>query len=81
MGINHEKNLSQALLKLQEALDEIVQNTYQLGVREGFQLGLAGRLKKDDSLNDDFVTESKNELDSNKSISLLEAEKILRDYQ
>ena len=42
MNMNYEKNLSDALLKLQESLNEIVTNTYLLGVNDGYKLGLKG---------------------------------------
>ena len=42
MNMNYEKNLSDALLKLQESLNDIVTNTYLLGVNDGYKLGLKG---------------------------------------
>ena len=80
MNMNYEKNLSDALLKLQESLNEIVTNTYLLGVNDGYKLGLKGTLEDGTKPSEDFIAKAASELDTEKSSILLEAEKILREY-
>ncbi|HEY94623.1 MAG TPA: hypothetical protein G4O15_06750 [Dehalococcoidia bacterium] len=80
MNMNYEKNLSDALLKLQESLNEIVTNTYLLGVNDGYKLGLKGTWEDGNKPGDDIITKPISELDIQKSTALLEAEKILREY-
>ena len=80
MNMNYEKNLSDALLKLQESLNEIVTNTYLLGVNDGYKLGLKGTLEDGTKSSEDLIAKAASELDTEKSSILLEAEKILRDY-
>ena len=80
MNMNYEKNLSDALLKLQESLNAIVTNTYLLGVNDGYKLGLKGTLEDRTKPSEDFIAKAASELDTEKSSILLEAEKILREY-
>ena len=80
MNMNYEKNLSDALLKLQESLNEIVTNTYLLGVNDGYKLGLKGSWEDGTKPGEDLIAKAASELDTEKSGILLEAEKILREY-
>lgn len=80
MNMNYEKNLSDALLKLQESLNEIVTNTYLLGVNDGYKLGLKGTWEDGTKPGEDILKKATSELDSQKSSALTEAEKILREY-
>ena len=80
MNMNYEQNLSEALLKLQESLNEIVTNTYLLGVNDGYKLGLKGTWEDGKKPSDDIIAKPISELDSQKSSALSEAEKILREY-
>ena len=83
MNMNFEKNLNDALLKLQESLNEIVTNTYMLGVNDGYKLGLKGTWEDGTKPSSDIITNSlssMSELDTQKSSALLEAEKILREH-
>jgi hypothetical protein len=82
MNMDFEKNLSDALLKLQESLNEIVTNTYMLGVKDGYKLGLKGTWEDGTKPSSDIITNSiaMSELDPQKSSVLLEAEKILREH-
>ena len=80
MNMNYEKNLSEALLKFQESLNEIVTNTYLLGVNDGYKLGLKGSWEDGSKPGEDIIPSSASGLDSQKSGVLLEAEKILREY-
>ena len=80
MNMNYEKNLSDALLKLQESLNEIVTNTYLLGVNDGYKLGLKGTWEDGKKPADEIISQSISELDTQKSSALSEAEKILREY-
>lgn len=67
MDESYEKNLTDALLKLQESLNEIVRNIYLLGVNDGYKLGLKGEKPIDDT-----IIET--------SHALQEAERILREH-
>lgn len=80
MNMNYEKNLSDALLKLQESLNDIVTNTYLLGVNDGYKLGLKGTWEDGSKPGEEIITKSTSEPDSQQSSILLEAEKILREY-
>ena len=80
MNMNYEKNLSDALLKLQESLNDIVTNTYLLGVNDGYKLGLKGTWEDGTKPRENIITNPASELDIQKSSALQEAEKILRDY-
>ena len=80
MDMNYEKNLSEALLKLQQSLNDIVTNTYLLGVNDGYKLGLNGTWEDGTKPGDGIITSSPKETDSQQSSVLLEAEKILREY-
>ena len=78
--MNYEKNLNEAILKLQQSLNEIVTNTYLLGVNDGYKLGVKENQNHADKADGDIVNKSLEKLDSPTSIVLLEAEKILREY-
>ena len=80
MNMNFEKNLSDALLKLQESLNDIVTNTYMLGVNDGYKLGLKGTREDGIKPGDNIRAKPTSELDIQQSSALLEAEKILREY-
>ncbi|UCC16410.1 MAG: hypothetical protein JSU58_08575 [Dehalococcoidales bacterium] len=80
MNMNYEQNLSDALLKLQESLNEIVTNTYLLGVNDGYKLGLKGTWEDGNKPSDNIITKPISELGSQTSSVLSEAEKILREY-
>ena len=80
MDMNYEKNLSEALLKLQESLNDIVTNTYLLGVNDGYKLGLNGTWEDGTKPVDGIITNSPGGPATQKSSALLEAEKILREY-
>jgi hypothetical protein len=67
MNMDYEKNLQDALLKLQESLNDIVKNIYLLGVNDGYKLGQKGEKPSDDTIVED-------------SKALQEAEKILREH-
>jgi hypothetical protein len=80
MNMNYADNLSQALLQLQESLNEIITNCYQLGVRDGYELALKGGGEQASELSEDIMTKYQiTGLDSPKPNVLQEAEKILRD--
>ena len=80
MNMDYADNLNQALLKLQESLNEIITNCYQMGVRDGYELGLKGRRQQTVEPGEDIITKYQiSGLDSQKSSILQEAEKILRD--
>jgi hypothetical protein len=80
MNMNYEKNLSDALLKLQESLNEIVTNTYLLGVNDGYKLGLKGTWEDGSKPGENIISKPISESDLPQSRALLEAEKILREY-
>jgi hypothetical protein len=80
MNMNYEKNLSDALLKLQESLNEIVTNTYLLGVNDGYKLGLKGTWEDGSKPSEGIINNPSSESDSQQSSILMEAEKILREY-
>ena len=80
MNMNYEKTLSDDLLKLQESLNEIVTNTYLLGVNDGYKFGLKGTWEDGKHPSDEIISQSISELDTQKSSVLSGAEKILREY-
>jgi len=80
MNMNYEKNLSEALLKLQQSLNDIVTNTYLLGVNDGYKLGLKGTWEDGTKPADGIIADFLGEPDTQQSNALLEAEKILREY-
>ena len=80
MNMNYEKNLSDALQKLQESLNEIVTNTYLLGVNDGYKLGLKGTWEDGSKPGEGIINNATSESDSQQSSILMEAEKILREY-
>ena len=80
MNMDYADNLSQALLQLQESLNDIITNCYQLGVRDGYELALRSGGEQTSELGEDIITKYQiSGLDSQKSSILQEAEKILRD--
>lgn len=80
MDTNYGENLKQALLTLQDSLNELVKNTYLMGFRDGEELGLKAREKEVDTLGENKLDNFKSELESQKSNALLEAEQILKEY-
>ena len=80
MNMNYEKNLSDALLKLQESLNDIVTNTYLLGVNDGYKLGIKGTWEDGSKPSEGIISKPISEPESLQSNILLEAEKILREY-
>ena len=78
--MNYEKNLNEAILKLQQSLNEIVTNTYLLGVNDGYKLGVKENREDADKAGRDVGNKSLDKFDSPTSIVLMEAEKILREY-
>ena len=79
MNMDYADNLSQALLQLQESLNDIITNCYQLGVRDGYELALKGRVEQVNEPGEDIKKYQISGLDSQKSSILDEAEKILRN--
>ena len=78
--MNYEKNLNEAILRLQESLNQIVTNTYLLGVNDGYKMGAKGNQEDGEKADGDSINKSIGKTDSPPSIVLMEAEKILREY-
>ena len=79
MDSNYGENLKQALLKLQESLNDLITNTYLSGFQYGQELGLKVNEREDNTIVEDKFTNFVSGIESQKSSALLESEKILRD--
>ena len=74
------EHLKQALLKLQDSLNELITNTYLTGFQDGQELGLKASDQDPDAMGQEKFSEFVSELNQDKAKALLEAEKILKDY-
>ena len=74
------ENLKQALLKLQDSLNELITNTYLTGFQDGQELGLKASGEDPDTLGQGKFSDFVSGLNPDKSKALQEAEKILKDY-
>ena len=80
MDDNYGENLKQALVTLQDSLNELIKNTYLSGFQDGQELGFKMSGKEADTLGDDNMNNLVSGFESQKSNVLLEAEKILKEY-
>ena len=80
MNIDYEKNLKDALLKLQESLNGTIVNDYQAGVQYGSTLDLKESVNELGKPGGENIVKFTDELDLPKLYALHEAEKILRGY-
>ena len=74
MNMNFEQNLKEALLKLQESLNEILVNSYEVGAQYGSTLEPKRNPEDASKTIHETTTESISELDSPESHAIHEAE-------
>ena len=79
MDIDYGENLKQALLKMQDSLNEFVTNSYLLGVHDGNELGLKASGRESNTPSNDAGNASSGEPDLDKPSILKEIKRILRD--
>ena len=80
MDSNYADNLTDALLKLQDSLNDLVKYTYLTGFQDGEKLGQKASVKEAGMQGDEEVNDFMSELKPNKPSVLSEVEQILKNY-
>ena len=80
MDSNYADNLSDALLKLQDSLNDLVKYTYLMGFQDGEELGQKASGNQANISGSEQVNDFMNELTPNTPSVLSEVEQILKNY-